>query len=322
MEQEVLKLKKRCLAELNSQFNCYQAIAKSVAEQLHLQDYETLRTSVVLIELQREGLRLQEIEQAIFAPRPLSGLQGLPKMLTIPALQKRFMTPFLRALRGGETLAEVARKLNLSTLSTYHHWELGRRDIPFVYFLQAIELLSGRLQAFLEVLPIFVDSKPFSAKPELYREFFGQPWIPSIFMALRLEKLKDLKSTYRQADYLSRFLNISLQDSEEALDLLFRLSLVRLENGRFVADPRQLYAIPTISKEKIDLIHEHWFSQAPNFLRRPGFHKVEQHATTHESKERIIQWVSELREKIRAEVKQSGAPETFIHINWQIVELM
>lgn len=322
MEQDVLKVKKGRLTDSTNSLNCYEEIVKSVAEQLHLQDYETLRTSVVLIELQREGMLLQEIVQAIFAPRALSELQRLPKIVTIPSLQKKFMTPFLRALRKEATLAEVVKKLNLSTLSTYHHWEVGRRDIPFVYFLQAIDLLSGRLQAFLEVLPLFVDTKPFSAKPELYKEFFSQPWIPSIFMALQLAKLKNLKTTYRQADYLSRFLNISLQDSEETLDLLLRLSLVRLDGGRFVADPRQLYAIPSIPKEKIDLIHEHWFTQAASFLKRPGFHKVEQHATTHESKERIIQWVSELREKIRAEVKKSGDPETFIHINWQIVELM
>ena len=119
-----------------------------------------------------------------------------------------------------------------------------------------------------------------------------------------------------------RFALCTAREIEDSASKLLRLGLARLEDGRLLADPAQFYAIPSIPAEEINRIEGHWFAQAGKLAARPGLHKVEQHALSHASRERIVGWITELRERIRQEVQTGGEPETLIHINWQVAELI
>ncbi|MBL7670389.1 MAG: DUF4423 domain-containing protein [Bdellovibrionaceae bacterium] len=283
------------------------------------------RLPMVLLRLQKEGFDIRHIEQAVFAPRPIPTLRRHVKMTTLPGFRKGFVVPFLRALRGSRTLAEVASILETKTLSTYHHWETGRRDIPLSQFYKAIDMLSGRLPALLETLGLEIPQNNEEFKEMhvgRYAQFFSDPWTPTVLMALRLPQVLNLMTPALQAQYLSQALKIPRVSIDHSMDLLMKLQLIRLQAGRMVSNPVQFDAIPSISSEKIKEIHQYWFNQAGDLLMAPGFHKLEQHALTHESKEKIISWISELRERIHQEVSSCGEPETLIHINWQVAELM
>lgn len=143
-----------------------------------------------------------------------------------------------------------------------------------------------------------------------------------LMLSLRLPMLSELKSAETQARFLSSRLELPLLKVETSLDLLIRLRLARLESGRLVSDEAQLYAIPAVSPERIQAIHRFWFENSLRLLEKPGFHKVEQHALSRESRDRVIGWITELRERIREEVRTGGDPETLIHINWQVAELL
>lgn len=292
----------------------------------------SLRLPYVLIALQKRGIKLRDLEQAVFAPRPLpsqtrKSVQGARRaqILTPLGLRRDFIIPFLRALRGTQTLAVTAQRLGTHGPTAYNHWETGRRDIPLTQFLMVIADLSGRLPAFLETLGIS-NPPPGGDFSELhlgrYREFFSDPWTPTVLMSLRLPQVLSMPSGQAQARYLSEVLQIPQASIENSMDLLLRLQLARLQGGRFVGNPVQFDAIPSIEEKKIQEIHQFWFQRASSMLARPGFHKLEQHALTHESKEKIIFWISELREKIHQEVIASGSPETLIHIHWQLAEII
>ena len=285
------------------------------------------RLAEVLIYLQKKGMGLQELEQAIFAPRIIPILRKKTTAKTQKGIRKDFIGPFLKALRGSRTLLAAKEALEIKTLSTYHHWETGRRDIPFEMFLKAIDVFSDRLPAFLGTLGLknklkaqgFEDLQIEIGKYEL---FFNDPWTPTIFMSLSLPQVLSLSNTHEQAFFLSQRLKIPLSSVEKSFDLLIQLKLVCQEEGRLLSNPVQLNAIPSITPKKINEIHQYWFDQAANFLNYPGYHKLEQHALTHESKDKIVQWISELRDKIRQEVKASDKPETLIHIHWKLAELI
>jgi hypothetical protein len=283
------------------------------------------RLPEVLLFLQKEGMKLQEMEQAIFAPRIVPTLRKKSKMKTQLGIRKDFIVPFLKALRGSRTLLAAKEALEITTLSTYHHWEMGRRDIPFEMFLKAIDVFSGRLPAFLETLGLKNKLKAQGLEDlhiGRYELFFNDPWTPTILMSLRLPQVLKLSNPQEQAVFLSHSLKIPLSSVEKSLDLLVQLQLIYQKEGKFFSNPVQFNVIPSITPEKINEIHQYWFDQAANFLNYPGYHKLEQHALTHESKDKIVQWISELREKIRQEVKSSGEPETLIHIHWQLAELI
>jgi hypothetical protein len=260
----------------------------------------TMRLPVVLLKYQKQGFKLQHLEQAVFAPRLVPDLRVKTKFATSLAVRKGFIAPFMRALRGRRTLSEVAKILGTKTLSTFHHWETGRRDISLAQFLKVVDDMSGRLPAVLETLGIrgLPENQEFKdLHVGRYAQFFSDPWTPTILMALRLPQLLKIPSPALQAQFLSQRLKIPHASVENSLDLLMRLQLVRLQEGRLISNPVQFDAIPSITPEKIQEIHQYWFNQAGALLAAPGFHKLEQHALTHESKEKIILWISELREK-------------------------
>lgn len=314
----------RPLQTSNAQYlQAYKDLSQAVVQALKIR---TLKTSQVMFLLQEHGLNLGDVYQVIFWPRmsrefPKKNL----RMVTSHLVKKNWLEPLLKDLRGDFSYAEVANILGVSSLATFHHWEMGRREIPLHYFLMIIDKFYGRLQAFLDNLPLDLNLAQFELlrlKPKLYHQFFSLPWMPTIMLALRLPKLVKMSSIQNQVTYLAKNLNRSTHEIEEALGILMHLKLVKIENGRLHSQPQQFYAIPAIAPEKVEELLNFWFSQVLTMSKKPGFHKFEQHATTFESKEKIIQWITELREKIKGEVKSSGEPETLIHINWQVAEIL
>ena len=300
----------------------YERLAERIAGELKL---SPRRTGLVLGALQRRGLPLARLEQAIFAPREPLHLATGSKVMGGTALRTRFIAPTLRALRGKRTLADTARLLEVRNLSTLHHWESGRRDLPFSRWLQAVDLCSGRLDAVVECLPFRVELETLGfekGRTAMMSEFFADVWTPVVLLSLRLPEVRDLPAPAEQVRHLTLKLGATAREIEDSAGKLLRLGLARLEEGRLVADPAQFYAIPSVPAEEITRIQQHWFSQAEKFSSRPVFHKVEQHALSRASRDRIVGWITELRERIRVEVRDGGEPETLIHINWQVAELI
>ena len=285
----------------------------------------SVRASRFLSALQASGVPLRDLSEAVFAPRIVADFKEFKGQVSRLAIQQKWLCPFLVALRGDRTLLETAALLGLGTASSYHHWESGRRDIPLAHWLRAIDLLSGRLEAMLATLSFPIDIGELGFKkvaPHLYSLFFADPWTPTVLTVLRLPDVADGPSMSHQIECISRKTGILRDLVVGSLDTLVRLRLVEIRQAKFYANPSQFYAIPSLSSGQIERIHQYWFGRSVEMLERPGFHKVEQHALTHESKEKIVGWIAELRERIRVEVKSGGEPETFIHIGWQLAEFL
>lgn len=302
----------------------YQSLAQSILKKLEI---KSSKTSQVLFALQNQGLNLDDLYITLFWPRAVKAPQEYLNRTAATSLhvKRRWVQPILKELRGDFSFAEIAQLFQIKSIATYHHWESGRREIPFSFFLMAIDKFQGRLQAFIDSLPfeINIDITSLNLKPKLYQHFFANPWTPTVMLAFRLPTILEMKSISQQIAFLTENLSLTLPQIEESIRQLLHLQLVKIENGRLRSEPKQLYAIPAISEEKINELRNYWFiTEAEFLLKRPGLHRFEQHATTHESKEKIMGWIAELREKIRNEVKQSGSPETLIHITWQVAEVL
>jgi hypothetical protein len=285
----------------------------------------SVRASRFLSALQTSGVQLRDLSEAVFAPRIVAEFKGFNGQVSRLAIQQKWLCPFLATLRGDRTLVETAAILGLGTASSYHHWESGRRDIPLAHWLRAIDLLSGRLEAMLATISLPIDIGELGFKkvaPHLYSLFFADPWTPTVLTVLRLPEVADGPTMSHQIECIIRKTGILRDCVMGSLDTLVRLRLVEIRHAKFYANPSQFYAIPSLSSGQIERIHHYWFGRSIEMLKRPGFHKVEQHALTHESKEKIIGWIAELRERIRAEVKSGGEPETLIHIGWQLAEFV
>lgn len=310
-------------SELNI-YSDYQYLSDSILKKLNI---KSSKTSQVLFALQDQGLNLDDLYIMLFWPGHLRKPTNQPNSpaVTNTQVKRRWVQPILKELRGDFSFAEIAHLFQIKSIATYHHWESGRREIPFVFFLMAIEKFQGRLQAFIDSLPFEIDlsaCKFLNLKPKLYQHFFATPWTPTVMLALRLPALLKMNSIPKQMEYLSQNLKISLPQIEESITQLLHLKLVKIEDSRLQSQPQQLYAIPAITEEKINELRNYWFTETKSLLQNPGLHRFEQHATTHESKEKIMGWIIELREKIRKEVKASDKPETLIHITWQVAEVL
>ncbi|HPI41099.1 MAG TPA: DUF4423 domain-containing protein [Pseudobdellovibrionaceae bacterium] len=285
----------------------------------------TTRTAKFLNILQNHGVLLKDLSESVFAPKIVFKLQSFKHQGSRVGLQKQWLCVFLTHLRGHRTYVEMAQMLNLGTPSTYHHWESGRRDIPLAYWFMAIDKATGRLEALLSTMPFKVSLLECGFKnrsPILYEEFFSQPWTPSILLALQIPKVKNASSIKEQILLLRQMTKIQTTDIENSLDVLTKMGMIEIKDSKFFANPGQFYAIPSIPPQRINEIHKYWFHRSEEMLSFPGYHKVEQHALTHESKEKIIGWIAELRDRIRQEVNNNGAPETIIHIGWQVAEFI
>lgn len=306
-----------------SAHKAYKDLSQAILNSL---DLKTIKTSHVLLALQNRGLHLNDLHKVLFWPREMnSSLNTTSRMTTAVMLNRNWVQPLLKEIRADFSYAEMASILNVQSLATFHHWESGRRDIPFHFFLLIIDKIQGRLQAFIDNLPVQIDLahiELLNLKPKLYQQFFSVPWLPTVLLALGLRPLKEKTSITSQAEYLAEKLKMPKASIEFAIETLLHLQLLKIEEGRLVSQPHQFYAIPAITDEKIKELQNYWFSQSQDLLANPGFHRFEQHTTTRESKEKIIGWITELREKIKEEVKSSGEPETLIHISWQMAELL
>lgn len=285
-----------------------------------------IQTSDILWAITKKSVPLYHLSDALFYPKIVFKTQEQVPLVTPTIIRKRWISPVLRALRGDRTLAEMTEPLNIYNVSTYHHWESGRRDIPLSIFLKIIDTFSDRLLAFIESLPLQISlaEAGFDLKSSgIYAQFFNEPWTPTLLLSFRLPQLLNKGSTAEQTAFLRKKLLLSEEQVETSVNTLLRLNLIKFSKNIFITNSYQLYAIPGIPSAKIDEMQTYWFERSLEQLKQTGFHKVEQHALSNASKEKIISWIIELREKIRICVNEDQTPpETLIHINWNVTELI
>ncbi len=281
-----------------------------------------LKSAEFFLAAQKKGINLIDVNEALWAPR---FSKVTPKSVTRPAMMRSFLAPTMRKLRGERTLAEVCRLLKISNESRFGHWENGRRDIPLELFLRAVDVLGNRLPACCQTLDSDIALDQFGAAtlaPRFFHRFFDNPWAPTVHLAFYLPKYKDFL-IQPAMEAIAKDLRIDLKLVEEAVELLISLRLLTVENSKVSIVKGQFYALPAHNAEQIKKIHHHWFSLGAEMAqKRPGFYKVEQAVLSRESKEKIIGWMGELRERIREETKNTESLETVIHINWQLSELL
>ena len=302
--------------------------ARLIARQLEIRPHRVgdwlagktpIRASLYAFLLSKKGLNLEDIASAIVAPRVFPK----QKASTTPtATQKNFIAPLLKEIRGERTLREVGDILRLKTPAAYNHWESARRDIPLHTFLEAIDQLSSRLHTFCEVIGFEKNLSKLgfpSHRKDFSEKFFTLPWTPTVFLALQTSRYESqLKHSSAK---LARQLNLSIKKIDDALHILADLELVTFDGALYRHRKGQFYAPPTLSKSTLERLNLYWFSQSKELYSQPGLHKIEEHALSIESLEKIKTWVAELRERIREEVKTS-TPETVAHIHWQVSDML
>lgn len=278
-----------------------------------------IRTSTWALLARKAGKSLPGLAAVLYAPRtpPV-----LPRPLSAQACRTSWIGPILRFLRGNRTLREVQQLLGLRAASTFYHWERGARDIPLSTFVQCIDQLGGRLGTFCEAFGYDGELGNFgirAAKPNFSERFFSQPWVPTIFLAIQTLGYTGQKRHDRRR--LARQLKLTEEQIEDGLKTLADLEIVKLEGNKYVARAGAFYAPPTLTAHTLKSLNEYWFGRSLDLIQQPGLHKIEEHALSRKSFEKIIGWVGELRERIRAEVETSE-PETIVHIHWQVADML
>jgi hypothetical protein len=280
---------------------------------------KAIRASVWCLLIKRQGISLLDLAAVIVAPRIAGGVSA---PATATTARTKFVAPLLKLLRGERTLADAQKMFGLTTQGTFNHWEMGRRDIPLWRFIQAIDILATRLSSFCEALNFKENLANFgfrSSRTDFSTQFFSLPWTPTVFLALQTQRY--LRQQRHDTKKLARQLNLTREQVEESLTVLADLELIIFDNKFYRTRKGQFYAPPTLTPATLDRLHSYWFGKSVDLLVQPGLHKIEEHALSRESLRKIITWVTELREKIREEVKRSE-PETVVHIHWQIAEMI
>jgi hypothetical protein len=277
------------------------------------------RASVWCLLAQKTGKSLSSARAAVTAPKALAAFIT-PR--TLLAMRRNYIGPLLKSLRRERSLHETAELLELGTWSTYHHWECGRRDLPFFRLLQAIDVLSSRLDVFCETFDFKTSLKKFGLRghtPGFSENFFALPWTPTVYLILQSHAY--LERRRHDSRWLAKQLGLSVEQVNQSLATLGDLGIVTFDGTTYTLRKGQFYAPPTLKPEKLRVLNDYWFSRSAELAQLPGFHKIEEHALSRELAAKIAIWISELRERIRLEVKKSE-PETVVHLHWQVADLM
>lgn len=282
---------------------------------------ESVRTSYFFEQLLAKDYSLQSLFEILLQPT-IETLSVSPKNRS--EILNFFVKPLLTKKRGKRKILEVASLLNLKTQVSYHYWENGKRDMPFWIFLKWVDLVCEKLEVFVESLqmPINLKSLGFQEKcsEKFSSLFFSLPWIPTVYLALQTTEY--LSSDKHSDDYICKTVQISPEQLQSALDILSSLEMIHFEINHYVVRRGIFYAPPSPSNEKINSLNAYWMAKAPQLMQYDGIHKVQQAALSIESKNKIMTWVSELREKIHEEIKKTSGPETVLHMHWQVADLL
>ncbi len=227
-----------------------------------------------------------------------------------------FVAKLLRRARGAKSLEEMTQELGLSNRSCLHHWETGARKVPLATLLHAIDIGTGRLQFVLDVFGIEIRPRMRELQGLRTQErFFAQPWTPTVYLFLQVDRYRawGVHSSARVA----RALGINSEEVDQSLRDLLDIGMIHTDGKKYAAVKGQHYLSPFLTSEVLQRLNRYWYSRSFQLTEYEGFHKIEEHALSHKSFEKIKGWVNELRERIRNEVKQSE-PETLCHIHWQL----
>lgn len=329
-EQKILKS-----PEAIPYFNLAKALGQFIANQLSeaphrdknqslingLQDSapENIRTSPVWQALELIGVEHKHLVDCLLKPIETNFIYNNPDRKT---LSRNVIGPLLRVIRRGHTIEQVCLLVGINTPVTYHYWEKGSRDIPFYVFLKIIDRLCGRLQFFCETIRFRTDLRTFGLKafkPNLSEHFFKFPWTPTIYLFL-LTAVYKAEATHSD-EFVADKLSLTKSQVAESIKTLIDFEMIKFSGAKYEAFSGVFYTPPSLDKKSLEDLNHYWMTQAYEFMRFEGLHKIDQAAVSHESKMKIIGWVSELREKIRLEIATT-TPETIVHMHWQVSDIL
>lgn len=277
------------------------------------------RTSRWLWTLQESGISLRDLFTYMMKPKE----QVLEeKLLNAEQVGAFLVGPVLRKFRGDRTISEVIEILKVRNKETYHYWETGQRDLPLSQFLKVVDLIGGRLQIFCEMIGFKKDLREFrlkSFKENLSGTFFKKPWTPTVYLLLHTEAYRNLPE--HQDAFLSKQIGISLLQVQDSLADLADLEMIRYDGKRYIPFKGVFYTPPNLNPEVLNQLNSYWMNKSFELMSCQGLHKIEQAAVSFESRDKIVKWVGELREKIREEIKTTQ-PETVLHMQWQVADLL
>lgn len=269
------------------------------------------RTSAWLWTLKCKNISLEDLAESVLKPKQFKFSKTLSDKKD---LATNFTPLFLRAMRGEKTLDQMANLLEIKNAATYYYWEQGSRDLPLTHFLKIIHL-SGGLPVFLESLGFVQDISKlgFTTLPtDFYNLCFSDPWSPTIHLALQT-KMHEKSNNLSQ---LAQSIKISVDQLQKSLETLVQLKLVKKEGSKFIAQKGVFYVPAHLQENYKKKFYDYWGQKTNHH----GFDKIDQACVSYESHEKILGWVSELREKIKEEIKTTK-PETVLHMQWKVVDL-
>lgn len=305
-------------------------LALNVFAKLLHKDSNKIKAFEALAYLQDKKVNLFDLAQTLFNPRPLH--VNNREHFSIAQIKSELLPSILIELRGQDSLKDLCAKLNLPNVSTYHHYEKQIRDVPFEIFIYALEA-SQKLEVFLSLIDFKkisidhhetqdFDIENLNKYHVFSKDFFSKPWVPSVYLLIQLPQFSKIKNRNKQYEYISNVLNLNKQQIQDSFEVLSRLNIVHFKEEKIEFSKGQFFNPPQIDKKALDEIHTYWFSRAKEHLNMNGYHRLEQHTVTEETQVRIINWIKELREKIKQEVLiQKGEADRLIHINWSLTEL-
>ena len=284
--------------------------------EMQIRGHRRLYFSEFLKIIEFNGIELNSLLGYVLTPFEFQE-QLTPRM----KMDKR-VARFLRNLRGKMDLAQFVRLVQVNK-STYFYWERGERRILFADLLKLL-LHLNKVTLFLEGLGTSLKYETYGIphRADRFNEiFFGNPWTPSIYLVLQTQFYLDCK---RHSDnQIARKIGVTEDQVKQSISDLQLLHLIQFQGthyqvvkGTFLAPPSSL-----TKNANVQNLKKYWMDRSAGFRDWPGIHRIEQATVSHETKEKILLWISELREKIAQEIKVTQ-PQTILHLHLQAFDLL
>lgn len=278
-----------------------------------------IRASSFLSLLKEQGQSMDRLLESLCKPTIIkSKFDGMPS----EKASQEIICFLLHYLRGSQTIESASITLGLKNHVTYYYWERGTRGIPLSYLLKCLHFFENRLSLFCEIIGFTEDLKEYGFQvypPHFYENFFKSPWTPTVLCALQVQKPNE--SASRVMQNLTKKLGLTEEQVLDSIQILEALGLLVKKGNSFQLMHGQFYVPGQLREKYIEQIYAFWTERKLNISLEKDLYKFDQASVSYALKEKIAQWVTELREKIRAEVKTTK-PETVIHMHWQVVDLM
>ena len=302
---------------------------KELAKDLSMQYYDskkmkrsttsTLRLGAFLIEALDQGLSATQIGHSLLFP---DTMKKNDSVLATGETTQKLVQATLQSLRKNLTVKQMATKLHLTNSSSWHHWEIGRRDIPLWFFLKALSLNAPNFRLFLETLnfkkDFILEECSIKYSPGEINLLFQKPWVLTLYLLLQ-------SSFHNQCEQnlisYAQILGVSLSEIEEGLKLLIERNLVVLEQTRYRSVPANFQSLPSFNGEEgVKAVKKFWFDKGYELSQRAGHHRIMAACVSMQSKKKILGWLQEFEKKVFNEIENS-APETVLLMKLQIVDL-